>query len=529
MQALPKIDLGATAPEPVVPAKSSEPKSQEFGKVLNGQQAERQPQQQTQPTVAKSNQTASAPAETKQNIQTANQEQTAEPQTQATAEAQTPSGEVQQLLMSLLKSLIGKELPDNELITGNQMALEELSSLEGATTEELLSQLVQQLEASDLSGEQMLTTDDLATLIDQLQSMTKNENGEELLSQLVSQLNELLGDENNLLEKAEMIAGTMPGVEVQKIVPSIKESLVQVRQILQKALGAIDQQNNVADKNLAMPVAEEQSLNQDLLTEEASEKIDPRFAGLIKPRSENRQNQESLRQRVRGDNAKPVTIQLNGQQNQSGEADPAATETKPVQANVAEFADLLGKNPKQMMENLVQQAQGNIQQANQGLANARPTPDAARMLQMPSGQQVAESQVFDQVVARMSGSFNGESGRMVLRLHPAELGSLKLELIVEGNKVRAQLQAQTTQVQEVLERNLPQLRNALAEQGLKIDEFKVDVDQQQDGRSEDLAKQQRENGSQQQPRWRQDQQEEEQIIPLSHLMQNGGGGISLHV
>ncbi len=103
--------------------------------------------------------------------------------------------------------------------------------------------------------------------------------------------------------------------------------------------------------------------------------------------------------------------------------------------------------------------------------------------------------------------------------------------MIEGDRVRANFHAQSQQVQEVLERNLPQLRNALAEQGLKIDQFQVTTDKNYDQQSqfENLAQQQQ-HGSEKQPGWHQQTQEqEEQSIPLAHLMQNGGGGISLHV
>ncbi len=125
-------------------------------------------------------------------------------------------------------------------------------------------------------------------------------------------------------------------------------------------------------------------------------------------------------------------------------------------------------------------------------------------------------------------------GRMVLRLHPAELGALRIELMVEGDKVRANLHAQTQQVQEVLERNLGQLRSALAEQGLKIDHFQVSSDprqNQQQGQAEDLA--QKRHGAEQSAHGKRDKEEQElqedQAIPLAHLTQNGGRGISLHV
>ena len=114
----------------------------------------------------------------------------------------------------------------------------------------------------------------------------------------------------------------------------------------------------------------------------------------------------------------------------------------------ADFAELLQQTPKQGLDALTRQVQGAFQPTASQVQNVanRVMPEVPTV-QLPSGQQVAESQIFDQVVTHISGSQNGESGRMVLRLQPAELGSLKLELMVEGDRVRANLHAQTQQVQ----------------------------------------------------------------------------------
>jgi len=197
-----------------------------------------------------------------------------------------------------------------------------------------------------------------------------------------------------------------------------------------------------------------------------------------------------------------------------------------------EPSQLTGLSAKEVLEQLAQPGQhlqGQGQVHTQGFDAAKAMPQTP-MVQLSNGYQIPESQIFDQVVTQISGSINGESGRMVLRLQPAELGSLKLELKIEGDRVQAHLHAQTHQVQEVLERNLPQLRSALAEQGLKIDQFLVNVDQRQaEGQFEGQAQYQQQ-GSERHSDWnQQDHGSEEQMIPLAHLMQNGGGGISLHV
>jgi flagellar hook-length control protein FliK len=202
------------------------------------------------------------------------------------------------------------------------------------------------------------------------------------------------------------------------------------------------------------------------------------------------------------------------------------------QKPMLETSQLSGLSAKQMLDQLVQPGQhhqGQGQVHIQGFEAAKGLPQAP-MVQLSNGYQIPESQIFDQVVTQISGSVNGESGRMVLRLQPAELGSLKLELKIEGDRVQAHLHAQTHQVQDVLERNLPQLRSALAEQGLKIDQFLVNVDQRQaEGQFEGQAQYQQQ-GSERHSDWnQQDHGNEEQMIPLAHLMQNGGGGISLHV
>ena len=72
-----------------------------------------------------------------------------------------------------------------------------------------------------------------------------------------------------------------------------------------------------------------------------------------------------------------------------------------------------------------------------------------------------------------------ETSSITLRLHPEELGHVKLELVMDKDSVRAHLHAQSQQVQEVLERHLPRLRDALEMQGLKIDQLQVSVDSQQ--------------------------------------------------
>jgi flagellar hook-length control protein FliK len=266
----------------------------------------------------------------------------------------------------------------------------------------------------------------------------------------------------------------------------------------------------------------------DVTVEDLAEKVDPRFAELLKPRAEKQPVQQ----------LQPIkeSAQLHGSRgsdvDQTELITPVLTEGVEQKQGV-ESAPLTGLSAKQVLEQLAQPGHSHLQSSGQvqtqGLDAVKAMPQTP-MVQLSNGYQISESQIFDQVVTQLSGSVNGESGRMVLRLQPAELGSLRLELKIEGDRVQAHLHAQTHQVQEVLERNLPQLRSALAEQGLKIDQFLVNVDQHQaEGQFDGQTQYQQQGAERQSDRYPHDHDSEEQMIPLAHLMQNGGGGISLHV
>jgi flagellar hook-length control protein FliK len=216
-----------------------------------------------------------------------------------------------------------------------------------------------------------------------------------------------------------------------------------------------------------------------------------------------------------------------GKQVESGkQGDVAAMVAGEVEVD-SELPSETAKPGVQSLSREIQPQQGVQVAAAQRLA-AQTEGVAPKMMQLPSGQQLAESQLVDQVVTHLAGSSDGESGRMRLRLHPAELGSVRLDLIVDGDRLRAHLQAQTQQVQEVLDRYLPQLREALQQQGLKVDEFRVDVQGDRDQATEQrfARQQQQQEGSSRSP-WLDEQQELE--IPLQQLLRNVDGGISLRV
>ncbi|MFP4429381.1 MAG: flagellar hook-length control protein FliK, partial [Desulfovermiculus sp.] len=93
-------------------------------------------------------------------------------------------------------------------------------------------------------------------------------------------------------------------------------------------------------------------------------------------------------------------------------------------------------------------------------------------------QQAFEQSMVDQVRFRLSQGARSGQQEVVVRMHPRELGEVRLSLTSDDGNLRAHLHVQSQQVQDVLERNMPRLREALAEQGIDVDDFVFSSDDQ---------------------------------------------------
>ena len=86
-------------------------------------------------------------------------------------------------------------------------------------------------------------------------------------------------------------------------------------------------------------------------------------------------------------------------------------------------------------------------------------------------QQAFEQSMVDQVRFRMSQGMRSGQQEVVVRMHPRELGEVRLSLTSDDGNLRAHLHVQSQQVQDVLERNISRLRETLAEQGIDVEDF----------------------------------------------------------
>jgi flagellar hook-length control protein FliK len=80
-----------------------------------------------------------------------------------------------------------------------------------------------------------------------------------------------------------------------------------------------------------------------------------------------------------------------------------------------------------------------------------------------------------QRVARSFSRLGPEGGQITLKLHPPELGVLNLTVRMEGQTMSAKLRTESSAARDAILENLPVLRERLAEQGVEIESFHVDV------------------------------------------------------
>ena len=85
-----------------------------------------------------------------------------------------------------------------------------------------------------------------------------------------------------------------------------------------------------------------------------------------------------------------------------------------------------------------------------------------------------ETKLVQRVMRGLEQLANG-GGQVRLRLHPPELGSLQMTLRMEAGQVFAKLDVESTTARDALLSNAQTLRDRLAEQGLKVASFEVEV------------------------------------------------------
>ena len=107
------------------------------------------------------------------------------------------------------------------------------------------------------------------------------------------------------------------------------------------------------------------------------------------------------------------------------------------------------------------------------------TSSLANVLSGAQGEATLPTQIVssDQVIIQIANKLQPQLGRgfqqAVIDLEPPSLGRLHIRLVFEDSTLSAQVQARNGMVSEIVRGNLAQLRNALSEHGIQIDNFHV--------------------------------------------------------
>ncbi|SEL74078.1 flagellar hook-length control protein FliK [Halomonas daqiaonensis] len=116
---------------------------------------------------------------------------------------------------------------------------------------------------------------------------------------------------------------------------------------------------------------------------------------------------------------------------------------------------------------------GGFELVGQGMAPSTASaasPSAQASIQAPVSSPAWPQQLGQQLVRLSQG---GGEQRVELQLHPAELGPLSVSLKMGDQGAQAQFLSANAQVRQALEQAIPQLREALAEQGISLGETSV--------------------------------------------------------
>ncbi len=212
----------------------------------------------------------------------------------------------------------------------------------------------------------------------------------------------------------------------------------------------------------------------------------------------------------------PSRLEENGRLSQALQSDaesaPPEAETSSKQNQTAEKTNSefsLASNATQAEGEVVERIvpagpEGSLPaNAAENDASQRPTaPDSIRTLERALGTRSvradsAASQAetttpvdrvrFVQRVGNALRTANQQEGHVQLRLSPPELGSLRIEITVRQGILTAKLETETVAARTVLLDNLPALRERLAEQDIRIEQFDVEVRRDGQQQAEDRS------------------------------------------
>lgn len=96
-----------------------------------------------------------------------------------------------------------------------------------------------------------------------------------------------------------------------------------------------------------------------------------------------------------------------------------------------------------------------------------------------------QAEAFEKIINSARLIKTGATTELNMKLEPDHLGMMRVRMSVDDNKVmHATIQVESQEARTMIESNLHRLRESLAEQGIKVEKFSVDVRQDQQNQSQ---------------------------------------------
>ena len=87
----------------------------------------------------------------------------------------------------------------------------------------------------------------------------------------------------------------------------------------------------------------------------------------------------------------------------------------------------------------------------------------------------SETKIINQIINKLNVRTTGAQNEVHVKLEPPSLGTVRLNITTAGDSVRTVIIAENHAVKQTIESNFNQLRDAMNDQGLKVDSFSVTV------------------------------------------------------
>jgi flagellar hook-length control protein FliK len=158
-----------------------------------------------------------------------------------------------------------------------------------------------------------------------------------------------------------------------------------------------------------------------------------------------------------------------------------------------------------------------------GNASAKATPQTTTVTfrlpqSTPASQAASFVQKFEQIMSRSQMANNAQGQRLLIKLYPEELGSVRIEFIQKDGLLSARILTSTAAGKQMIEGQLNQLKSGLASQNIQLDRLDISQALSEPGRSERGQQFNQQSANQQQTEERKEQREEDESYSFEELL-----------